>query len=508
MPVHTFELSGPTEFTGKNFLLQALYDGVPVNAVWTITTGSQYATINQHGKVDIEEGVENKYIIVQAVYGLDVATKTIEISYDNQLVIECPDNITGESGTAVALYNNSGCVPVWTIPVGSQYATIDQYGVITILASGTITLSAVYNGYTASKRVALTYQAGTTQETVINPDGSVTETTITETTDPETGVVTTETTSTTTNEDGSQSYTATETETNPDGSSTSQSTTTNDDGSSSQSTTNTFVPDPTTGSVTSNTNTTNYDENGTVTGSQTNQTVENTDGSSTSSTTNYNSEGDPTSSTNESIDTEGNNSTQNIEYNEKGDPIVTGYDIDTSGSSTGEKTFDGDGVNTQFYGFDATEGFVLSMHFTIDFTDQPPGQNENHHNILTMKRADPSPWYGFQLRQTGTTKSIILGTQFATGGNTNTTIQPPRWITTNKVAEYDIVVTYNPLATTDTFVTRELISNVTIFTSNKLFPDIAELEYLTICIGHALDASGNPYRYSNINVLDFNVAKH
>jgi hypothetical protein len=57
-----------------------------------------------------------------------------------------------------------------------------------------------------------------------------------------------------------------------------------------------------------------------------------------------------------------------------------------------------------------THGFVLDYNFTIDFANQPASQDENHHNILTMKRATPEPWYGFQFRQTSTTKSIILGT--------------------------------------------------------------------------------------------------
>lgn len=503
---HDFIIYGPDEFTGKNFNLQAKYDSVPVNVQWTVITRNEYATINQWGRVDIAPGTVGEYIVVQAVYGLLSEQKTIEITYDNQLVIQCPEIITGVSGSVVALYNNNGCVPVWSITSGNANATINEYGELTILQSGVITIQAVYNGYTTTKNVELIYQAGTTQETVINPDGSVTETTTTETTDPQTGVTTTETTTATTNEDGFTSYTQEETNTNPDGSSTSSSTTTNSDGTSSESTTNTTAPDPETGSVTSNTNTTNYDENGDTTGSQTNTTTENTDGSSTSTTTNYNAEGDPTTTVNEDVDTEGNNSTQNIEYDENGDPTVTGYDIDTSGSSEGEKEFNESGVNTEFYGFDVTDGFKVHIHFTIDFAHQPANQNENHHNILTMKRATPSPWYGFHLRQTGTTKSIILGTQFKTGSNTNTTIQPSRSISTN-VAEYDIEIVYNPLLPANSFVATDLINNTTIFTSNKKFPNIAELEYLTVCIGYALDENGDPFRYSNINVSEFSIIK-
>ena len=118
-----------------------------------------------------------------------------------------------------------------------------------------------------------------------------------------------------------------------------------------------------------------YDENGDTTGSSENTTTNNADGSSQSTTTNYNAAGDPTDQENTEIDTDGNNSTQNIEYDEDGDPVVTGYTIDTSDSQSGSKEFNADGVNTEFYGFNSVEGFVLNMHFTIDFTAQPAAQD-------------------------------------------------------------------------------------------------------------------------------------
>lgn len=51
---------------------------------------------------------------------------------------------------------------------------------------------------------------------------------------------------------------------------------------------------------------------------------------------------------------------------------MTGYTIDTTDSTSGTKDFNEDGVNTEFYGFNSVEGFTLNLHFTIDFTDQPP----------------------------------------------------------------------------------------------------------------------------------------
>lgn len=505
-PVALLEIIGPDSYTGKSFLVSAMYNGNLVNALWSITQGSQYASINEYGKVSIEEGVEGQTIIIRATYNNMVAEAMATISYDNQLVISSADTMYGTSGNVIAAYNGAAVTATWTT-ISATGGTMDSAGNITITGNGSITVQATYNGYTTTKTITLIYEPGTSTETTIDPEtGATTTTTTTETTDPETGATTTTESSTTINEDGSSSTTESETIENTDGSSTSTSTTTNQDGSSSTTESETSAPDPETGAVTSNSTTTNYDENGDLTGSSENTTVENTDGSSTSQTTNYNAEGDPTSAVNQETDTEGNNSTQDITYNESGEPEVTGYEIDTSGSSEGEKTFDEDGVNTEFYGFDTTRGFVMHIHFSIDFTKQPPNQDENHHNILTMKRATPEPWYGFQIRQTGTTKNVILGTQFATGGNTNTTLPVGRQISSN-IYEYDIEVTYDPTSATNKFVCRELINDVTVFTSNNVFPNIPELEYLTVCIGYALNSNEQPFRYSNINVYEFSITK-
>ena len=69
------------------------------------------------------------------------------------------------------------------------------------------------------------------------------------------------------------------------------------------------------------------------------------------------------------MDVDGNASTQSVAYDDNGDEIVTGYVIDTSGSEAGSKQLDQDAVNTEFYGFNSVDGFVMNLHFTIDFTD-------------------------------------------------------------------------------------------------------------------------------------------
>ena len=340
------------------------------------------------------------------------------------LLIVGSANVSGETSQYMITYDGApiSTGATWSITNGSSYASINQTGTVTISSSATgasVTISASYSGLTATKDITVSYLSGsssvTTGETIDNGDGTYTETTTT--------------------------------------------TITNEDGSSSSQTTSTIV-----------------DTNGDVVGTIESSGVTNSDGSSSSTTTNYNADGDPTSTENNEVDTEGNSSTQEIKYDENGDPVVTGYDIDTTNNPDGYKEFNGDGVNTEYYAFDLTHGFELDIHFTIDFSNQPPNQNENHHNILTMKRANPSPWYGFQLRQSSTNRYIQLGTQFSTGSNTNTTINPTS--ITGNVAEYSFKITYDPTSTGNTFVCRDMLNNNDVYTSTGVFPDINELKYL------------------------------
>lgn len=535
-PTHALRVISDNPYIGKTFLCQAYYDNQRIinGITWSIISGIAYATINENGKVFIQPGTVNQEITIQAIAKGLTATKTITISYDNEVTIESADTITGTSGNALAKYNGEYVNNAqWAVVSGSAYGTINALGEITIIDSGTIVISATYEGVTGTKNINLVYQSNAQTETTVDPETGATTTTTTVTeTDPETGSTTTTETSTTTNTDGSVTDTSTTTVENQDGSSTTTSTITNSDGSASSTETNvnsdgsssttttqtntdgtssetessTTVPDPITGSTTTESTTTNYDENGDVTGSSETTLTENTDGSSSSSTTNYDENGNPTNGINQETDTNGNNSSQELTYDDQGNATVSGYEIDTSGSQSGEKTFNGDGVNTQFYGFDVTDGFIAHIHFTINFSQQPAGQDENHHQILTMKRATPEPWYGFQIRQTSTNKYVQLGTQFSTGSNTNTQIPPGRQLSTS-VYEYDVQVIYDPLAISHNFECKELITDTTVFVADKLFPDLPELEYLTVCVGYGLNANGNPYRYSNINVSEFTLTK-
>ena len=367
--------------------------------------------------------------------------------------IAAPETDSAETCQCLAVLND---VPLttgvtWSVISGGTYATIDNTGLIsysTAASNTNITIQATYSSFTATHDMTITYKSGSQSETT------------TETTYDESGNTVTTTTVVTENEDGS--------------------------------------------SVT-NENSVVTDESGNTIQTTESTTNNNVDGSYDSTSTTYDENGDPTETTNASGDTDGNVNTQGITY-ENGEPVVTGYTIDTSENPDGEKTYNGDGVNTEYYAFDLTHGFVLHIHFYINFNNQPAGQDENHHNILTMKRATPSPWYGFQLRHTGTNTFIILGTQFSGGSNTNTNITGASTSSANTV-EYDLTITYNPTASTNKFVCRNNITGANVRSNNSVFPDIDDLKYLKVTIGYAMDPNGNPYRYSNINVLDFSLQR-
>lgn len=170
------------------------------------------------------------------------ATASTTVSYDNQLTIEGPDEITGQTGNVVARYNGVMVSPVWSIVSGGSYATIDALGELTISSTGGIVVQATYNGYTTTKGMDVVYRANTTTETVVDDEGNVITETTTTVENPD-GTTSLETTSTTTNVDGSFSQTESHTVERQDGSSTTTSETTNSDGTSSTTTSNTSAPD-------------------------------------------------------------------------------------------------------------------------------------------------------------------------------------------------------------------------------------------------------------------------
>lgn len=262
--------------------------------------------------------------------------------------VSAPSAVTAETCVCTAAYNGEtvyGDV-TWAITSGSQYGSIDTNGRITISESAEnspITVSATYQGHTATATIYATYKSGASSST---------------------------STETTENEDGTTTTTTTTVVDNGDGSST----------STSESTT--------------------YDENGNVAGSSSNETTNNADGSSESVTTNYDANGNETGHETQNTDTSNNVSTQVVEKDENGNDVVTEYTIDTSGNQSGQGMGnDGEGgVDTQFIPFDGSSAWQLDITAYFKYSEQTFVSSEGNHATLVNLMKEVSPWPGMVIR--------------------------------------------------------------------------------------------------------------
>lgn len=553
--VDTLLIIAQSAYSGMQFYVIAKFNGTTVTPTWSITSGNQYATIDNNGKVTILEGANNSLITVNAVYNsIYTDHKDITVTFINPLRIVGQSSLTGELGNVVALYNNQVVNPVWSITSGNQYATISQFGEISIIADGTITVQAEYQNCVTTKTITVVYDTNQESQTTVDPEtGAVTNTETSTTTDPETGATIETTTTTTTNTDGSSSESTSETTTNTDGSTSTSSSTVNydengDQTSSTSTTTTVSAPDPTTGVVTtqeststtntdgtsstststvvehtdgsstSNSSTTNYDENGNPTGSTTNTTQNNADGSSSSSTTNFDENGDPTDQQNQETDTTGNVNTQDVEY-ENGSPVVTGYTIDTTASEGEGKSIEGNGINTEFVPFKfASEGFILHIVFETRSIDQPrpplvtdieDTSTSWHYTILGAKATAliNGVWPGFEIRWTipksgdGSNGALNFGrTLSGERSSTRTTITNGH----NGQNVYDITVTYNPSQATHKFVVYNNYTHAALQDVNKTLQNDVDLD---LTIGYSFDHNGDQMRHANVIIHDFSVSR-
>ena len=280
-----------------------------INGVWREV--SKYYQKSNGAWAEISKASFDSYISVHPAIA--------ELHEDTNFSLGGPSNISGVSCSFTAIYDgaNVTTAATWSLISGSQYASLSGE-VLTIGSNAndsTITIQAVYNGVTATKDVVITYKTGTTGETQ-------TETVV--------------------------------------------------DESGNTSTTTTIVIDNGDGSSSSASTTVVVDENGNTVGTTESEVTNNADGSFNGTSTSYDASGNPTETVNQSGDTTGNIETQQVSYNESGSPVVTGYEIDTTGSEGAGRSISGDGVNTEFIPFaDDNCGFICRIKFTTVASQQP-----------------------------------------------------------------------------------------------------------------------------------------
>lgn len=382
-------------------------------------------------------------------------------------------NISSETCRFKSIYNNTIDVTnqsLWSVISGNTYGSINN-GLLTInpIANNSdMIIKSQYNELFAIKDVNVTYQSGSTTDVEVNSFVNESGNTVTET------IILTE----------------------------------NSDGSSEEHTTTIIL-----------------DENGDTLGSSEIDVYNNNDGSFNSTTTNFDENGTATDAINISGDTQGNIDTQQIEYDESGNSIVTGYEIDTTGSNGEGKDITGDGVNTEFIPFaDNNCGFVCHIKFDTKKEDQPrpplvedtedTGSNWLY-NIMSAKSPfkGESSWPGFDIRWAISKSNASNGSlQFryssiSASSTTARSLNGKNEDGTSSGSTYDLIITYDP-----EFVLPTSRTTFSVVSPNGCISSIGTnitfaSNNIDFTLGYATNQQNEPYRYSNVTIHEFSITK-
>ena len=399
-----------------------------------------------------------------------------------------PDSIAAETFSLDFLFNNKiveHTDVTWSITTGSEYASIDSSGNVTINSiadDNNITVHGIYEyggeTYVADKEVNVTYVNGatSTQETTVVTEGDTTTVTTTVTIEYPDNSTQVDTIETVTEGDGSHTDITGTVITNADGSSTSSS------------------------------ESISYDAFGDVTGSTTVNGTVNADGSSSTDTMNYDANGDPVSAVMNDTDVDGNAHIEELAFDSSGNSRTVDYTIDTSNNPDGYEDITGTGVNTHFIPFHGSDGFRVHIRFRSTWGEQPnppivpdPEDPSLLYNIIGAK-SPFSPWPGFYIRWASS--KLMLNVRFSDNSYNNTVTN----YNTNNI--YDFTITYNP-AISKTFSCINNATGAEILNSGKGYTNkfFRDLDDLMVTVGYATSMEGEPYRYSNVDIYEFNITK-
>lgn len=179
IPLTSISINGDDTIEGTEGTYTVTY--TPTNAshqnvTWSITRGSEYASINPStGVVTLTNLADNSSVTITATsieYPSISASKTITVTYsvDNPLTaltINGDDTVTGVSATYTVTYtpsNTEDTGVTWSIVSGASYASIDSAtGVLTINSNAnnsSVTIAATsttYPSIIATKDITVTY---------------------------------------------------------------------------------------------------------------------------------------------------------------------------------------------------------------------------------------------------------------------------------------------------------------------------------------------------------------
>lgn len=140
--------------------------------VWSVESGSEYASIDAStGVLTIKSGASANNVVIRVTSTYDSAvtvTKTVTVTYKETVDELTGISIIGESevgldGSPFSISyppeNTSRKGVVWSVVSGSQYASIDRDGYLTVVADGSVTIKAVSvcdNSITATKTITTT----------------------------------------------------------------------------------------------------------------------------------------------------------------------------------------------------------------------------------------------------------------------------------------------------------------------------------------------------------------
>lgn len=177
VPVTGIAISCENSYSATSFRPTITYTPAntsQVGVTWSLTSGSQYASINSStGEVTINSGVTSQSITIQAVSIYDstiTATKQVTVTYHenvevlNSISINGASSVEGKTSNYTVTYNPVNTVltgVTWSITSGATYASIDA-------STGVLTIASVANGNDVTIRATSTHNASIYDDKVVN----------------------------------------------------------------------------------------------------------------------------------------------------------------------------------------------------------------------------------------------------------------------------------------------------------------------------------------------------